>query len=98
MQTWNGYDAQKAKRWSPVTVARVIAGLSPDGARYPIQIVDGHRPPRVVGQDYYWTTPSGKTIVRHPNAYKWPTVYHGSTRRVAIGRDYCAAFLPELLA
>lgn len=39
------------------------------------------------GRSYYWTTPSGKTIVRHPNAYKWPTVYHASTRHLVCSRS-----------
>lgn len=46
--------------------------------------------PKTVGQSYYWTTPSGKTIVNHPSAYGWPTVYHASTRRVIVGEQWAA--------
>jgi hypothetical protein len=46
--------------------------------------------PRTAGESYYWTTPSGKTIVRHPSAYRWPTWYHASTRRVQVGADWIA--------
>jgi hypothetical protein len=47
--------------------------------------------PRTVGQSYYWTTPSGKTIVHHPSAYRWPTWYHASTRRIIVGEQWVAA-------
>lgn len=43
------------------------------------------------GRSYYWTTPSGKTEVRHPSAYGWPTLYHASTRRVVVGADWITA-------
>ena len=46
--------------------------------------------PRSIGQSYYWTTPSGKTIVRHPSAYGWTTLYHPSTRRVIVGEQWLA--------
>jgi len=46
--------------------------------------------PKTVGQSYYWTTPSGKTIVNHPSAYGWPTLYHASTRRVVVGELWAA--------
>ena len=49
----------------------------------------GHDPaPGLAGQGFYWTTPSGKTVVHHPNAYGWPTLYHGSTRRVEVGLEW----------
>lgn len=34
---------------------------------------------QMTGESGYHTTPSGKTRVYHPNAYKWRTVYHCST-------------------
>ena len=61
------------------------------GTANPIHIVEGAAEPQYLGECGYHTTPSGKTIVRHPNAYKWPTVYHGSTLRVEVGRDWLAA-------
>lgn len=56
-----------------------------------IEIIDGSDAPALVGRSYYWTTPSGKTIVHHPSAYGWPTWYHASTRRVTVGRDWLIA-------
>jgi len=44
--------------------------------------------PKLVGNPGYHTTPSGKTIVNHPSAYGWPTVYHCSTERVEVGREW----------
>jgi hypothetical protein len=65
---------------------RAAAGLS--GTPYPIEAVDGFKAPRMVGEGYYWTTMSGKTIVHHPNAYGWPTLYHASTRRIVVGKGW----------
>ena len=62
----------------------------------PVVVVDGVQPPTVRGRGYYWTTPSGKTEVHHPNAYGWPVVYHASTRRVEVGRDSLQARLWSL--
>jgi len=44
--------------------------------------------PKLVGNPGYHTTPSGKTIVNHPGAYGWRTVYHCSTERVEVGREW----------
>jgi hypothetical protein len=44
--------------------------------------------PKLVGNPGYHTTPSGKTIVNHPGAYGWSTVYHCSTERVEVGRNW----------
>ena len=51
----------------------------------PIVVVAGCSRPALEGKPGYHTTPSGKTIVHHPNAYKWRTVYHYSTYRVEVG-------------
>lgn len=45
-------------------------------------------PPMEVGESYYHTTLSGKTIVRYPSAYGWPTLYHPSTRRILVGENW----------
>ena len=68
---------------------RTAAGLS--GTPYPIVPVAGTQAPRLQGRSYYWTTPSGLTEVRHPNAYGWPTLYHGSTLRIEVGRGWLFA-------
>lgn len=56
-----------------------------------VEIVAGDAAPAIRGRSYYWTTLSGKTEVRHPNAYGWPTLYHASTLRVQVGREWLAA-------
>ena len=70
-------------------VVREVAGQT--GTPYPIQDVDGFAAPKLVGRSYYWTTLSGKTEVRHPGAYGWPTLYHASTRRIQVGRGWLIA-------
>lgn len=70
-------------------VVRAAADLS--GTPYPIVVVAGDSPPRLEGRSYYWTTPSGRTVVRHPNAYGYRTLYHPSTRRIVVGSDWVVA-------
>jgi len=70
------------RRW-----LRLAAGLVARDTR-PVAIVEGDGAPRVAGDSYYWTTPSGKTIVHHHSAYGWPTWYHASTRRVEVGATW----------
>lgn len=75
---------RNSRRYRRLSVAvRAAAGLS--GTPYPIKVVHSADPPRLTGRSYYWTTPSGKTIVRYPNAYGWPTLYHPSTLTVEVG-------------
>ena len=63
---------------------RLLAG---DRSMRPIVVSldEPNAEPRIEGEGYYWTTPSGKTRVYYPNAYKWPTMYWPSTRRVVVG-------------
>lgn len=62
-----------------------------DHTRMPVVIIIGSdQPPRIAGESYYWTTPSGKTRVHYPNAYGYPTLYHASTRRIEVGSGYLA--------
>lgn len=77
-QPLGDYDAAQA--------ARLMAGARQN---MPVQVVPGDTAPRQAGESYYWTTPGG-TLIRHPNAYRWPTVYHASTRRVEVGADWIA--------
>ena len=56
----------------------------------PVEVVAGDAAPHLAGRSYYWTTPSGKTEVRHPNAYGWPTLYWPSTLRVVVGQEWLA--------
>lgn len=81
------------------TVRRTIRNLSNSAKHVPIVIVDGDAPPVRKGRGYYHTTLSGKTVVRHPNAYGYRTWYHPSTVRVEVGQAFvdqlfhAAAFL-----
>jgi hypothetical protein len=54
----------------------------------PICYVEGNQSPTLTGESYYWTTPSGRTRIEHPNSYGWPMRYHHSTRRISVGRDW----------
>lgn len=54
----------------------------------PITIVDGSAAPHWTGRSYYWTTLSGKTEIRYPNAYGWRCWYHASTLQLVVGRDW----------
>ena len=56
--------------------------------RCPIRIVEGDQPPELHGSSYYYTTLSGGTVVRYPNAYGWPTRYVHSTLVVTVGEDW----------
>lgn len=62
------------------------------GYQYPVVVVYGDSPPRWEGKKPYHTTLSGKTIVRHPNAYGWRTLYWPSTRRVVVGHAWLRAW------
>lgn len=75
-------------------MVRELAGES--WTARPVAVVEGYVAPRLAGRSYYWTTLSGRTIVRHPNAYGWPTLYHASTRRVEVGADWIVAQRGEL--
>jgi hypothetical protein len=67
------------------SVARAEIGAP---SAWPVVIVPGNAPPVREGESYYWTTPSGKTVVCHPNAYGWRTWYHCSTLCVVVGAEW----------
>lgn len=48
------------------------------------------------GEAGYHTTPSGKTIVSHPSAYGYRTVYHKSTERLEVGTRWINANIKKL--
>lgn len=56
----------------------------------PIVIVDGDQEPKVTGRSYHWTTIGGRPI-EYPGAYRWPKVYHHSTRQIEVGRGWLIA-------
>lgn len=72
-------------------MSRVIrTAIGETGKPTPIVMVPGNIAPHVTGRGYYWTTLSGKTEVKYPGAYRWPTWYHGSTRKIVVGREWVA--------
>jgi len=81
-----------AKKMHVKTYLRNWAGLDGRTDRTPIEVVDGYKLPILEGEPGYWTTPSGKTVVYHPNAYGWPTWYHHSTKKVVVGRGLLEAY------
>lgn len=70
------------------SIIRKNAGVAPSDTFPRIEIRDGAAAPRLIGRSYYWTTPSGRTAIQHPNAYGWPVRYHHSSRRIVVGRDW----------
>lgn len=56
----------------------------------PVVVVPGARRPYLIGDSGYYTTPSGKTIVRSPQAYGWRTLYHPSTEEIRVGARWIA--------
>lgn len=78
-------------RWDPDALA--IAARERTGANnaWPVEFVLGDSPPRIMGEGFHWTNRSGD-LVRHPSAYSrkgWRSlVYHHSTKRVEVGRDW----------
>ena len=61
------------------------------GTPWPIVVVEGDGAPKVAGGSFHWTTKTGQPIY-HPNAYskvgQSSMVYHHSTLRIEVGRDW----------
>lgn len=72
------------------TAIRRYVGISDNFP--PINIVEGYDAPKSLGESFFHTTPSGKTIVNYPNAYGYRTLYHPSTRRVTVGAGWLTAY------
>lgn len=57
--------------------------------QHPVNLVENSKnPPKLDGESFYFTTPSGKTRINHPNAYGWPMQYHCSTLAVKVGVNW----------
>lgn len=67
---------------------KLVRSLVGASATQPVIVVEGNAKPHWHGRSYYWTTLSGKTEVRFPNAYKWPCTYHASTLELRVGEDW----------
>ena len=76
------------------TKLRRYAGYTP-GDNFPFIMIlpDSYEPPKKAGESFYHTTPSGRTIVRYPRAYGYPTLYHNSTRRVEVGEHWIRLYM-----
>ena len=66
-------------------LVRQILGLNNN---HSVIFVEGKQLPKKFGSSYYFTTLSGKTIIHHPNAYGWKTVYHPSTILANVGKEW----------
>jgi len=78
---WYGDDGEPVE-W----LRRAIKRGCPSHVR--VVIEEGNTRPQLLGESRYHTTPSGKTVVTYPNAYKHRTVYHCSTERITAGRKW----------
>ncbi len=68
--------------------ARTAAGCG--NRRPPVDLVDGDSAPELVGESGHWTTKAGRPVYSpsaYIRAYGRP-VYHRSTRRVVVGREW----------
>lgn len=74
-------------KFSTLRARRAARAVARAPRHYPVVLVDGAAPPVARGRSFYFTTPSGRTIVHHPNAYGWRTRYWPSTHRVEVGRE-----------
>ncbi len=79
-------EALRPSEWI-AAARRAVGGSRGVYRNTPVTIVDSNEV-TVTGESYCFTTPSGKTRVQYPGAYKWRTVYHASTLCVEIGRDW----------
>lgn len=61
-----------------------------------VKIIKGSKEaPKLSGETFYYTTLSGKTIIRHPNAYKWKMWYHPSTISLTVGEIWLNEYLEK---
>jgi hypothetical protein len=74
-----------------ITHLRSLAGICDSTTYAPLDVHPGTEAPQFRGERGYHTTPSGNTIVHHPHAYRWRTVYHCSTQQLCVGRDWLRA-------
>jgi len=76
------------------TVLRRFIGINNNNI--PIEVKkNSKQPPKLIGKPGFHTTLSGKTIVYHPNAYKWPTKYHHSTQKIIVGSGWITELLKK---
>lgn len=87
------------KQWRQISKT-VRSYLDLAGTPYPIYISEISNeldnPPKLEGADGHYTTPSGKTRIYHPGAYKWKMKYHRSTRKIIVGQKWLEANLGQV--
>jgi len=76
------------------TLMRQLAGHT--GTHVIVRYLRGRKPAVLGGVAGHHTTPSGKTVVRYPGAYKWKTVYHCSTEHITVGTRWAGAIYRRL--
>jgi len=58
--------------------------------------VGGPAKPKYDGREAYYTTPSGRTEVAHPNAYGYSTIRHPSTLTCTVGWGWVRRYMRRL--
>lgn len=58
-----------------------------DYSNHPVKIIPGDSEPVMKGKGSYHTTKNG-SIVYHPSAYGYPTIYHASTIHTEVGKNW----------
>lgn len=89
-------------RWEYLALARECRKLVGERWANRLLLLDkGNKKPVLLGESYYWTTPSGKTRIRHPAAYDWPKTYVPSSLAIHVGEVWARRWLrshPDLVA
>jgi hypothetical protein len=85
----------RTRKPRPIPLTYIARLACRDGANHPVTILpESDQSPRRIGEGFYFTTPSGKTIINHPSAYHWPKSYHGSTLAIEVGHGWLDAWGP----
>lgn len=76
---------KKQKKVNPDYLSRLWVD---DRGNLPVHRIKGNREPHYEGTQWYYTTPSGNTIINHPSSYGWPMCYHPSTLKIVVGNGW----------
>lgn len=72
----------------------LIRSVTNEKNSLPVCIVPGNQRPELKGNSFYYTTSGGK-LIRNPNSYGWPMVYHASTLRIECGEGIATKLQKE---
>lgn len=74
---------------------RLFVGLDYRHNRYPIEVIEGYNPPKILGKSYHWTNKSGSRVI-YPTAYAKKgfssLMYHRSTKRIEVGEGWLRCY------